>query len=361
MAHSQQMQKNARTTAVSNNCNSGRPSVFSEVVIQELIGPLDYEPYALAVGVRDHEPRALLEAACCFLTGNLVLPNISRANELIGQSIRAGSVDAKALLGSLLVDSPTDFGRKPPIRSIKLLKDAAESGHVAAQVEFFRIVTQLGLDEYRPSAVKFLSQAARSNNSDALFEKGVLLTEDDSDETNRSHALKLFRAAAESGHADAAFNAGLIYVSARRGIRNYRLARTMFERAAAQGHAKAQYELGLLWDSPETLRRSGIEATSRDRFIRAAKYYRESACNGFALGQVNWGVCCVNGDGTRKQFRKAVSMYALASLQGEPLGCQKLSQCLADGVGLASNMEQSLRWGEYAAILERQRDKVNGS
>ncbi|MCH8201934.1 MAG: sel1 repeat family protein [Proteobacteria bacterium] len=117
---------------------------------------------------------------------------------------------------------------------------------------------------------------------------------------------------------------------------------TLIERAEA-GDAEAQYNLGALYSS------DGPTVQKND--IKAVKWYRMSAENGYAEAQVVLGLRYAQGDGIPKNFAKAFMWYGRAAEQGHAHAQLLLAGAYGLGEGVPKNRVEAYKWAALSKAM----------
>lgn len=323
--------------------------VATSLDLREIAPRLDLPITSVAIGIRRGESECITECAVRLILGDDVEQDLTAAVRHLKRAGRLGNAAAKCLQGILELDARYELGYAPPARAMKLLNAAANDADKVAQMQLALLIVNCPSLEQRLSlAVDLFRRAADEGSVSSLYQIGVLHYEGRGVPKKPRTALRYFEAAADKGDVDAAFNAGLIHVTGEAGRRDYRAAVRLFLQAAKQNHPRACYELGLLCATRAAARHLLPEADEAALARAEADYYQQSAARGCALGQVSYAVCCMNGDGRRRDPVLGASMYANACLQAEPTGFSGLAKCLASGDGIEFDPEEAVRWFELA-------------
>ncbi len=110
--------------------------------------------------------------------------------------------------------------------------------------------------------------------------------------------------------------------------------------AAQKRGADADYELG---------RRYAIGLGVPQDYIKAVKYLRQSADQGYAPAQTGLGSCYAHGLGVKQDYAAAVEWYRRAAAQGDPLAQYGMGYAYAYGKGVATNFDQAVQWWQKSA------------
>ena len=157
------------------------------------------------------------------------------------------------------------------IQGSKLLDEGISkaSAYYKMGMYFYHGSTQMGIDEDKAKAYRYLLKAAEEGSGDAMNNIGVLFMTGQSVEKNVDEAVLWYKKAATTGNSMAAQNLGYYYKS-----RDKAEAARYFEQAARRNQA-AQYELAkLYYDSNNAFYN---KSTALKWFKEAADYYRGTA------------------------------------------------------------------------------------
>lgn len=109
---------------------------------------------------------------------------------------------------------------------------------------------------------------------------------------------------------------------------------------AEKGDCIAQFELGLSY-----IERIGVPQSD----VKAAKWFRLSATQGYAEAQCFYGVCFFRGIGVPQSYEEAVKWYRLAAEQGLSYAQRELGDCYRKGEGVPQSYEEAAKWYRLAA------------
>ena len=110
------------------------------LTVADVIGKYELKAVALIIGLRRREPRAIIEAASRFLTGNGVEQDVGMARRLLDEGVERNIPEAKCILAMLILDHRAEIELSPPTRVFRLLSQAAKDGLRPAQLQLASLV-----------------------------------------------------------------------------------------------------------------------------------------------------------------------------------------------------------------------------
>ena len=152
-----------------------------------------------------------------------------------------------------------------------------------------------------------------------------------------SLAFTLYKYAAEKGEPGAQFNLSLMYFWGKGTEKNEREFFIWCRRAAEQGHLEALCELGIAY----------FRATGTPRNLaRAADCIRRSAEGGYVRAQTMMGFMCIFGPAfkVKEDYSAAIQWMNKAAAQNDPMAYFQLGWVNLFGIGVESNVAESLKW-----------------
>jgi TPR repeat protein len=176
-------------------------------------------------------------------------PNYSLAAELARRAAKAGSAEARALLGYIL--SLTPSMAETPDEADALYRDSAKAGSPLGQFGHALTLMRGGSPEAMSEARDLLSDAADAGLPSAHFLFGAMAESGMGGAQEAEVAVTHYRTAAEQGHNGAKTRLGLALLSGRGTKRNLVEAETWLRRAANDGDAVAAAVLGDFHASPD--------------------------------------------------------------------------------------------------------------
>ena len=122
--------------------------------------------------------------------------------------------------------------------------------------------------------------------------------------------------------------------------KNYTEAVEWYRKSAEQGDAGGQVNLGYMY-------RNGFGVTKD--YAEAVKWYRKAAEQGDAGGQVNSGYMYRNGYGVTKDDAEAVKWYRKSAEQGHSVGQRNLGVVYQNGYGVTQDYAEAVKWYSKSA------------
>lgn len=116
--------------------------------------------------------------------------------------------------------------------------------------------------------------------------------------------------------------------------------------AVAQSRAPVQWAQAV---SPEDANRRGDDAYDRKDYVEAMRWYRQSAAQGYALGEANIGFLYAKGYGVPQDFKEAVHWYLMAVEKGQREAQHNLALKYWTGEGVAKDPKQARYWMQKSA------------
>jgi TPR repeat protein len=139
--------------------------------------------------------------------------------------------------------------------------------------------------------VQKLTELAKSGDTEAQFNLGVMYYKGQGVRQNYTEAMKLFRKAADhgnteaqnylGGHAEAQNYLGVMYYEGQGVSENYPEAIQWFRKAAYKRHAEAQFNLGIMYDNGE-----GVPLN----VVKAYIWYSLASGNGYEQAKENLAI-----------------------------------------------------------------------
>ncbi len=231
---------------------------------------------------------AVVDIAELLMQGIGVDPDPELAVAWLRRGIALRHPGAQWLVGLAHVN-----GRGAPLNlaeGMRLLQQAAESGHAGAQYELAELLLKHGGAGNQARAVQWMAAAAQHNHVPAMYRLGMLYREGQvsaasaggsSASRKAPHllsALEWLGRAAELGHPDAQFELGQMHAQGLGTAQDFEQALRWYLLAAAAGHAKAQFNLGFLHSHGQ-----GVEQD----YAKAYEWYAISEASGYAVAKQN--------------------------------------------------------------------------
>ena len=238
-------------------------------------------------------------------------------------------------------EAMTYYRKKDYAGAIPLLKDAANKGHVDAQLKLGYCYDEgLGVSKDDYEANKWYRKAAEQGSAAAQYNLGYHYQYGEGIDKDYSEAVKWYRKAAEQGDADAQLKLGYCYDEGLGVSKDDYEANKWYRKAAEQGNAQAQFNLGYNYYHGE--------GVSQD-YSEAVKWYRKAAGQGYIHAQHNLGVCYERGRGIPQDYSEAVRWYRKAAEQGNATSQHNLGYCYDEGLGVPKDYSEAVKWYRKAA------------
>lgn len=224
-------------------------------------------------------------------------------------------------------------------RGLPYLKQAAELGHLEAQVMYLSTLLEQsnGKDDTKEikKCVEWIRTAAIDGNPEGQAMLGLLYSEGAGVPENQETAVKWYRKAALQGNADAQYYLGKCYYLGKGVAENDAEAVKWFQKAAVQGDAYAQYYLGECYYLGRGIAENDAEAV---------KWFQKAVEQGNADAQFQLGHCYLNGNGVLKDERKSAALYQKAANQGHAKAQYWLGDAYQFGRGIEKDFRKSIEW-----------------
>lgn len=275
---------------------------------------------------------AFFSLACCYLYGEGISKNISRAYQLFKESAELGCLEAQR---KLCVDY---FEGKKVEKNLKLSAFWGEKALAQGDKSvMFKVAYASNAINNKKRAIELYTILA--NNGDiASMNNLACICGDISEE------VKWFTKSADAGDSVAQCNIGRYYLLGTGVERNYEKARYYFELSAKQGYAPAIYELGDLY-----LRGWGVE---KDLVI-AKEYYEKAAEKGNLDAYVRLARCYKIGTFGEEDYKKSLSCYKkiteLSSGNEMVEALYNIGYFFEKGLGVEKNKNSAIFWYRMAA------------
>ena len=181
-----------------------------------------------------------------------------QALEWLEKGVEAGEVDAKGILGRLLVSG--ELGNQDFPRGMDLLKQAAQANVLMAVLTLVQIY-QGGVDGFLDADVQlsrsYVQQAADLGDPNSAYHLALELERSTPPDFPR--AFKYFDKAAQGGLSQAMHNVGVYYLHGKGVAKNAALALAYFTEAAKLGSPLSMLSLSLLYlDGVEVQKDRGV-------------------------------------------------------------------------------------------------------
>ena len=174
--------------------------------------------------------------------------------------------------------------------------------------------------------INYLKQAAELNHAKANKQLGFLLFFGKKVPEDLNQSFKYMKIAAELGDPDAQAHIAQCYEGGMWGAdqKNFELAQYYYNLALAQNSKHAQWCVGCNYK----LGQCGYPVDLKKAFY----FFKKSAENGSAKGQLNLAICYWNGEGTAENHQEAYRWLEKAAKQGNADAMTRLGRILFYGV-----------------------------
>lgn len=280
----------------------------------------------------------------CYEYGQGVPQNVDTAIEWYKKASKQGFVDADVCLGKYWLNRARNSDSRKshePLynEAVRWFTQAADKGSIIAK-------TYLG--ECHMSRARWYES---TQYRDPLFQK----------------AFRCIREAAEQGHVDAQYRLGVCYYRGEGAEQNYKLAAEWFKKAAEQGRAEAQFQLGNCYlygngvaidrqKAVEWYRSAGelgqIAAQQALHEMEKFDYLYLNVVErgqGDAKSQTELGCCYSEGVGVARDYGQAVKWYQAAAEQNYARAQYLIGMCCHQGNGVERNDQVAVEWFRKAA------------
>jgi TPR repeat protein len=227
-----------------------------------------------------------------------------------------------------------------------------------------------------PPEFELLTRKAEGGSPDAQFAVGKAYAEGaEGVKVYRPSAIAWYFKAASQGHVEAQANLGALFLEEaanRDSASNAEKARTWLTKAATQGNAQAMYHLGLLLRHGYGTERKSkaaygwFEAAANQKYyaalnqlgelameggdaVAAAGFFRQGAERGDPKAQCNLGRCFTEGVGLARDPLQAVRWFVAAAEQDFAEAQYRLGMMFLDAKSGTQDFKQAQRWFQQAA------------
>lgn len=231
--------------------------------------------------------------------------------------------ETSPLSDDLLDEGMEAFNAKDYSHAMSLLKQAAELGNAAAQLQVgVMCMTGKGTVRNKEEALKWYLKAAEQGYADAqekcgdMYHQGGRVVAMDYTEA-RKEALKWYLKAARQGKVWSQFRAAVMYERGEGTTVNMTEALKWYIKAAEQGDDNAQYNVGIMYYKGEGTDENKAEAL---------KWYLKAAEQGHVNAQFNAGVMYYKGEGTAENKETAKKWFLAAARQEDDMAKEYLEE-----------------------------------
>ncbi len=274
-----------------------------------------------------------------YFKGRGVPKDIRKAYELMKWSADKGYADAQYnMAGAYLVGDTYDLQQNVE-KGIRYLKLAAEQrdSYAMRMLGKYHLTGEYGIQKSNKKAFYYLSEAAKGDNIDALFEVSDLYFLGMGTRKSIKKSIECCKAAADKGHPEAQYSMWLHFCDGDAKI-SYEEAYEYLVSAAQTGLDEANNYLGRIFYADEC-------------FDEAFHYFEFAADKGCADAMYRLGECYYHGEGTSENFEKAFGLYKKAAKFYHDRATYNLAWCYDYGQGTQKNPKLAFEWYKKAARL----------
>jgi len=181
-----------------------------------------------------------------YYYGEGIKSNISQADKLL--HLAADQNHIKAIQFLKKIENDKDEVKKEDLPAYEFVQEQVYEDYGENKYRMgINYSLGNGVEQNIEKSIKYLTEAAESGHLKAqlklasMYEKGNVI------EKNITLAANMYELAAKQGHPIAQHNLGVMYINANGVVKNYKEAYQWFKKSAEQGYAKSQYNLGLLY------------------------------------------------------------------------------------------------------------------
>ena len=204
------------------------------------------------------------------------------------------------VLGSLYLNG---WGIEKDVnRALENYKMAAALGDETAMNQIgFIFMGDEGIDENPEQSFYWFNEAAKKGSDVGMYNLGCCYKNGYGTETDIEQAAEWFKKAAEQGYVDAMCDLGEYY---QENLVDFNKAKMWYLKAAELGNAEAQNKLGVLY------------ADIENDYKEAIKWYKKAMEQDNPWAYRNLGICYREGNGVKKDLKKAEELFSKASELG---------------------------------------------
>ena len=191
---------------------------------------------------------------------------------------------------------------------------------------------------------------AARDNSEALFNLGILAEDGLGEDRDMAQALSLYERSAMAGGSKAQYRLGLLYSAGGAVQRDLGQARRFLAMAADGGDEDARRRLDALGEVAAATGFTRAETLSgQGKHAEAAAIYKELAAQGDAKARTRLAWLYEAGRGVQRDLGEAARLFRLSAEAGEAEAQYALAVMLETGRGQAMDLTESRRWLERSA------------
>jgi TPR repeat protein len=267
---------------------------------------------------------------------------------LLETKAREGDPNAQFELARIYLRG-SDGVRKDVIRSLELMKGAADQGHAEAMGGvgyFYASGTAVPKDD--TAALTWFRKGAEAGGAKAQLNLGKMLAEGKGTEKNEVEGRKWIKTAADQGQVDAAFAMGQILYFGDIGQEvDYKAAYPYLLVAAEAGNPDAQNIIGVMLENAK-----GVDMDA----ALAEQWYRKAAKQGHNKAQSNLGLILGPEVDERERRLESLTWLLVATRKGE-ITAQKMLEQVREGVRPEDMAQAEQLVVELEKSLKMEKDK----
>ena len=250
-------------------------------------------------GVSDQPPSSIFGSPS-------LASDFDRAEHWCRKAVAGGSIEAKALLGFILMDGPE--GRRDPMAAEALYREAAEAGWWRGQLGLALVLLRDGTPEQAADARALLRAAAANGVAVAHHLLGILAESGLGGEVDLRAATEHYAVAADLGHTTAQVRYGFALLHGRGIAQDAFRAETWLRRAGLAGDAQAAAVVGYLY---------ARDGDVPPNYAEAAMWLRRAAAAGHAAAARTLGRILLMGNGISRDVHEATQWLLRAVAGGD--------------------------------------------
>ena len=302
-------------------------------------------------------------------------PDYEQALRWALKASQAGSAEADALVGFILITAPPPLGDAvtgaryyktsaeagcpqgalghglmllrgnpgPEVsrEALSFILHAHKAGLLSATVQLAGMIERgEGCEADIRAAMALWHKAAEAGSPVSQLRIGLAMIDGDGVSRDVRQGENYLVKAAESGLAEAAFRLAESSMRGNRHEPNYYIAARWYQKAAELGHVGAARALGYLYMSG-----AGVEKDDK-----AARYWIEFAANaGDSLAHTYIGNALLAGKDAPIEPARLVAWYTAAASKGDFAAVYNIGLCFLNGIGLPMDLARGAFWIQYAS------------
>ena len=262
--------------------------------------------------------------------------DFAKALSIFKAEANRGDKDAMFAMGRMYEEGKAESAS--PEQAEDWYRKAAKAGHTEAQ---FNLAVLLLRNPTRgKEGLEMLKEAARTGNSRAMKEMGILYVTGNGVEKNVAEGKGLLLQASEKGEAGASESLALMYESGEGVEKSEIKAVDYFQKAAEKGSVKSMLRLAMKYVNGTGVKADGNKG--REWLEKAADLNATDAM--LALGLMYEG-----GNGEENNAETSVKWFTRAAEAGDANAAAKLGAMYAEGGGVEKNEKTAATWNTKAA------------